>query len=364
MSSIVIDTSASKGVTNLLKFLLENGKADAVLTMRKISETGSYDLGLITDVKNLDEAVPLIPVMTVNTGQILSSLSPAGKQIAVVLKPCELRGFTERVKREQGSFENLLTISYTCGGVFPLDMITAGQVEELIPRYEKAISKGEIPSNTRDTCRACEHFIPMNADITISVTGECEPGKGCVMYLNTEKAEKFTEGFASERNKNTFDPSKLDKLLDARSGEKKKLFASLEEIGTGLDGMVDLFGKCVGCHGCSRVCPICYCLLCDFESSNFDYNLPYFKEYVSRKGALRLPPDTIFFHLGRLTHMSFSCVGCGMCSDVCPVGIPVATVFSKTGEKTAALFDYVPGRDIEESIPVMVFKEEEFSDIG
>ena len=53
-----------------------------------------------------------------------------------------------------------------------------------------------------------------------------------------------------------------------------------------------------------------------------------------------------------------------MCSDVCPVGIPVAAVFRKTGEKTAALFDYVPGRDVEESIPVMVYKEEELSDLG
>ena len=62
--------------------------------------------------------------------------------------------------------------------------------------------------------------------------------------------------------------------------------------------------------------------------------------------------------------MSFSCVGCGQCSDVCPVDIPVASVFKKTGEETAALFDYVPGRDSEESIPVMVFKEEEFEELG
>jgi formate dehydrogenase subunit beta len=364
MSSIVIDTSASRKVKELLRFLLDSGKIDAAVTMRKIPENNSYDLTLITDAPDLDEAVPVIPVMTVNAGQVLSSISTSGKKIAAVLKPCELRAFVELVKREQGSFENLLTISYTCGGVFPLELVKEGQIEELLPKYDKTISKGEVPINTRDTCRACEHFIPMNADITVSVSGECESGKGCVMYLNTEKAEEFTEGFGGERSEQKFDPSLFQKTLDARLAEKGKLFASITKDGPGLDGLLDLFGKCVGCHGCNSVCPICYCLLCDFESANFDYNLPYFEEYLSRRGALRLPPDTIFFHMGRLTHMSFSCVGCGMCSDVCPVGIPVAAVFKKTGEKTAALFDYVPGRDVEESIPVMVYKEEELSDIG
>ena len=92
--------------------------------------------------------------------------------------------------------------------------------------------------------------------------------------------------------------------------------------------------------------------------------MPYFEKELEQKNALRLPPDTIFFHLGRLTHMSFSCVGCGLCSDVCPVDIPVSQVFKRTGEQTAGLFEYVAGRDVEESIPVLVYKEEEFLEIG
>jgi hypothetical protein len=39
-------------------------------------------------------------------------------------------------------------------------------------------------------------------------------------------------------------------------------------------------------------------------------------------------------------------------------------MFKKVGEHTAALFDYVAGRDVEEKLPVMVYKEEEFSELG
>ena len=128
--------------------------------------------------------------------------------------------------------------------------------------------------------------------------------------------------------------------------------------------MIDIFGKCIGCHGCNAVCPICYCTLCDFDSFNYDYNTPILEKELEEKGALRLPPDTMFFHLGRLSHMSFSCVGCGMCSDVCPASIPVAAVFKKTGEETAGIFDFVAGRRIDEDIPVMIYKEEEFPELG
>jgi formate dehydrogenase subunit beta len=62
--------------------------------------------------------------------------------------------------------------------------------------------------------------------------------------------------------------------------------------------------------------------------------------------------------------MSFSCVGCGQCSDVCPADIPVASVFKSTGEQTAKIFDFIPGRDVDEEIPVMIFKEEEFPELG
>jgi formate dehydrogenase subunit beta len=364
MSSIKLDMSAPKGVTAFLEHLLGTGKVSAVLTPRRDPDTGAYDIGLVTNPAGLANSAPLDPVMVANTGQVLSSLTPATKPLAVVLKPCELRAFVERVKREQGSLDNVLTISYTCGGVFPVEKVMDESFADTVPAYLKRIASGGVVEGIRETCRACEHFVPLTADVMVSVAGDAASTSACHIYLNTERAGELAQGLPGRQADDEFDNKTTEKMRAERTREKEKLFASLGPQGEGLDGLIEVFGKCVGCHGCGRVCPICYCLLCDFESRSFDYDTPYFEKELAGKGALRLPPDTIFFHLGRMTHMSFSCVGCGLCSDVCPVGIPVSAMFKKVGEHTASLFDYVPGRDVEEAIPVMVFKEEEFNELG
>ena len=361
MSRITLGSKPPEGIKDLLKYLLVEGKVSAVLSPRRLDNESSYDLGFITKESELEDADPLAPVMLANTAQVLSMVTPSSTVIAVVLKPCELRGFVERVKREQGSLENILTISYTCGGVFPLQKAVEGFTATMMENYYSDLSSGDLHQETRATCKACEFFIPMNADITVSLAGEKDIEDNCFIYLNSELASRLVSGFGTETDASDYEPAITDKLKAKRITEKEKLFKSVMPDGGGIDALIDIFGKCVGCHGCSRVCPICYCVSCDFESMNFDSDIAYYEGELARKGALRLPPDTILFHIGRMIHMSFSCVGCGLCSDVCPADIPVASVFKRTGEKTSSLFDYLPGRDLKEAIPVMVFKEEEFS---
>ena len=359
---LTIDKKPEIALKEFLKFLLEKKKVSGIFSLRKINDKGSVDYGLVTDLENLDEITPLIPLMPANAGQILSRFTPLEKPIAVVIKPCEFRAFIELVKREQGTLDNFLLITYSCAGVFPIKMNALGEMEKHLPDYWKTVEKGEIHPEIRPTCKACEHFVPLNSDILISLVGEDQ--KNCKMFLNTEKSVKFAEGFDAKISDEKFNISKLDLLLEKRKSEKENLFSQIDNSQTKLDGLIDIFGKCIGCHGCNSVCPICYCTLCDFDSFNFDYNTPILERELEQKGAIRLPPDTLFFHLGRLSHMSFSCVACGQCSDVCPADIPVTAVFKKTGEQVAGLFDFIPGRNVEEEIPVMIYKEEEFEELG
>lgn len=361
-----INKSVEKGIIDLLKFLLESKKINGVFTLRKLGQN-NVDYALITDVSGLNDAVPFYPLMPANAGKILSYFTqkkPVNKQIAAVLRSCELRAFVELVKREQGSLDNFLFISSSCGGVLPIKSVEQKDFDKYISNYWNTVKNANISADIRPTCKACEYFTPYNADITVSLVGEKKLDKECRIFLNTDKASQIVKGFNGEISEEDFGSSEISSLLEKRKAEKKKLFDEIHIENLGLEGMVEVFGKCIGCHVCSRVCPICYCILCDFESATYDYSQSDYEKELHKKGGLRLPPDTVFFQIGRLTHMSFSCVGCGMCTDVCPVDISVAAIFQKTGEETSQLFDYLPGKDVEEIIPVMIFKEEEFSELG
>ncbi len=362
-----INKSAEQGLIDVLKFLLKNKKVDGIFTLRRINQNGSVDYALITDVEMLSDAVPFYPLMPTNAGKIVSHFTlkePLKKPIIAVVKPCELRAFIELVKREQGSLENFLFISHSCGGVLPIKTVVQGDIDKYFDSYWNSVKHADISTDIRPTCKACEYFTPFNADITVSLIGEKDLDKECKMFLNTDKARKFIDGFAGEIAEQEFGSAEMESLLDKRKKEKEKLFDEIHLEGLGLDGMIETFGKCITCYGCNRVCPICYCTLCDFESGTYDYAPSLFEKDLIQKGGLRLPPDTIFYQLGRLTHMSFSCVGCGLCTDVCPANIPVSTIFMKIGEETRKIFDYLPGRDVEEKIPVMIFKEDELTELG
>jgi formate dehydrogenase subunit beta len=78
---------------------------------------------------------------------------------------------------------------------------------------------------------------------------------------------------------------------------------------------------------------------------------------------IKIPTDTVFYHLTRLAHMSTACVGCGQCSNACPNDIPVMEVFRTVSHRTQDAFGYEAGRSLDEKPPLSEFREEEFEDI-
>ena len=361
-----IDKNAEEGLKDLLKFLLENGKVKGVLTLRKMGEFGAISYSLITDPDDIDSTLPLFPLMPVNLGKQLSLLTlmgPANDPIAVVLRPCELRAFVELVKRNQGSLENFLFISSTCGGVYPLEMAVAGDIEEQLDKYWKAVEQGEAIPDIRPACKACAYFVPYTADITLSLLGNKEIDKQSVLFLNTEKAEGFVEGISGQFSEEEPDSATMEQIRKEREAEKQKLSDEVETKNLGIDDLTKTFSRCIDCHNCSKVCPICYCHLCFFDSKDSEHGPFYYETELEKKGCVSMLSDTIFYHLVRLFHISTSCVGCGQCADVCPADIPLWAISLKMGEAVQRAFDYLPGKDIEEGLPLTTFIPEEFAEI-
>ncbi len=346
---------------SFLVSLLDLGAVEVLFCPKFLSE-GKVAHALIPKEGSRKGLAPLFPFMPANGGKAVSQFTlegPVDRPVAVVLRPCEIRVLVELVKLEQANLDNLYIIGLECGGVYPLEKMTREKGAAHLEAYNQALKEGQVPQGIREVCGACDLFQPMGADVVVSVIGRDRPqlafltGKGLELAskvgLETRRGEVFT--------------SQSQALLKTKAANRAQLLSSVKERVKGYQGLLEVFGKCIGCHNCSKVCPICYCKDCFFESATFDYEPISYTQRLEKKGALRVPMDTILFHLGRMTHMATSCVACGMCEDACPMGIPVAQIFKAVGADVQELFEYLPGRGLQEELPLTTYRPVEFTEL-
>jgi formate dehydrogenase subunit beta len=349
-----------------LKQLLEQDVVDAVLVPME-APSGSVTPALVADPAFLDRADPLAPVLGVNAARVAGPVSvrePRGR-IAVVLRPCELRALVELVKLQQANLDDMLTVAVDCLGTYKVTDYEAMRAGDGVDREALLASaqSGELSPQEgyafREACQMCEHPYVENADVVLQLLG-ADVTAGIPVTLPDEVGEKL--GFSpAEPEGDRSDV--LKRLVDERIGVRDERFAEIREQ-LEAEGTEGVFASCVRCHNCMTTCPICYCKTCLFKSTVFDHDPAQYLKWSQRKGAYRMPGDTMLFHLTRLNHMALSCIGCGLCSDACPADLPVARMFRAIGQDVQGTFDYEPGRDVEEPLPLITFQEDEWTEVG
>ncbi|MFW6137463.1 MAG: hypothetical protein ACOC5U_05215, partial [Candidatus Aminicenantaceae bacterium] len=260
-----------EAVIDFLKQVLEKNCCDFVLVPVKGPDEKSYSWVLLKDQTLLDQADPLPPVMTVQGGAALSSLTKhggMGLKTAAVMRPCEIRAAVELFKLKQVELEDVILISIDCPGALPL----AGYMddpEEKSNQFKTVLEKWEPSEALRSVCRICHRFslpfllpsFPQESPAKEN-DGEAAPdlhvgiGKeNDSIYLIpvTSKGESVMDqlGFSREDSLKDWE-SKIDKI-GRRKQEEKELFsrewaAKLQ----GPDGFADSFDECINCHNCMR----------------------------------------------------------------------------------------------------------------
>lgn len=363
----VKDNNLIDTIRGFLRSLLEKGLLDAMLVPVEVPSRKNVVQTVVTGIDGLDNANPLAPVMPVNSAKIVSSLTkvaPSKKKIGLVLRSCELRALTELVKLKQADLTNLLLIGIDCFGTYSVSDYGTFCQENDSPteKYLKKVRDGN-DSLLRQSCRICCHPVPLTADITIGLIG-MDLDREIMVQGSTEAGEEMLKALDLGGDA---DPSKRDEAVSKLGSEREKqrdefLKSVQEEVG-GLENMLSVLAPCVACHNCRVACPICYCRECLLDSPTFvEWEAEKYLDWAQKKGALRMPADSLLFHLVRLNHMGASCVACGLCEDACPNGISVFKLFCLAGSKVQQAFDYLPGRSLEEELPLTAFKEEEFRD--
>ncbi len=361
-----------------LKRILADEAVSAVMVARRTPGGGAVMPALVTDPERLDEADPLAPAFALNTARLLGRLTRGDStgMIAAVMRPCEIRAFVELVKLNQGSMDNALLIGIDCPGAFGnADYRTfcgsrAGTdvsrdfLGAFLPGGAPQAGVQGEPSLSR-ACLACEHPSAQAADCMIGLFGT-DPDKAMSLVSQTAKGQALVNRLGL--------PGAEDEMANNRAGvlaalvEQRRAYrdAMFEQTRTATDSLEKLgrfLSGCVNCYNCRVACPVCYCRECVFVTDVFDHEPWQYLSWAKQKGALKLPSDTLFYHLTRLAHMSAACVGCGQCSNACPNDVPVMELFRMTAAGVQAAFDYEAGRNAEEPPPLSVFHEREFSEV-
>lgn len=363
MYELPVKEDAPGAVNDMLKGWLEKGKVSAVIAMQETPSGRSAFPAMVSDASALNANV-FAPLLPVSTGTVVSRLTKTRgfkEPVAVVLRSCELRALVELVKLHQADLENVILIGVDCPGTFPMNTYSSYPGEG--KPTDAILNNGEAEKYMRSACLNCKDPVAEIVDVNIGIFG-ADLGKGLLLEVKTEKAEKLVDEMDLKEVKDT---KKREKAVsDAREKKARARAEFIEKKGDikGVDKLLEFFDTCVNCHNCMKACPVCYCKECLFESSVFDLEANKYMAKAKGKGAFKTPTDSLLFHITRFNHMMLSCVQCGLCEQACPSNIPLMDIITEIADNSQKEFDYMPGRDLEDELPMVVYREDEFQDVG
>jgi len=366
----VVDGKTDEAIIGFLKSLLKEGVVEAILAPKSLPSQDGVVQALIRDPEMLTGMCALSPTMPVQSARVISNLSVKnlGKKVGAVLKACEIRAAVELAKFLQIKLDNVCFIGIDCPGTFEVadyaKMVQEGKgggalTKELL----KGMEKGELSPPAgyafRTACQMCEYPVPQ-ADLHLKLFGyKADQEVGIEVGDRLEKEIEGKGILSFSESEPALRSEVVNKVIAERIKKRDALFQEFRGIVKDLRAFLDRFSTCVRCHNCMVACPICYCKECVFKTAVFEHDGDQFLRWADRKGEIRMPTDTLIFHLIRMSHMVTSCIGCGLCDSACPSRLPVATLFRSVGDKIQKMFNYFPGKDIKEVPPVATFKEDE-----
>jgi len=357
----------NKELSVFFKGMFENGAVDALLVPMAQTKKG-VRLTVVTSAGHTGQVDPFAPIAAVSGAKIASSLTsrPSGRKVAMVLRPCEIRAMIELVKLKQVNLDDVLLIGMDCFGRY--ENTDFAKFQEQGGTSESFLENAQAgKTSTPDfdiigACKICEFPTAENVDMRLCAIGA---GNGSVFIeAVTGKGEEALEksGLKSGETPASRDEA-VKKLVAGRTDARNQKFAEYRADVTSFEALGDKLAACVNCYNCRVACPVCYCKECVFVTDTFRHSGEQFMMWADKVGMLKMPNDTLFYHLTRMTHMSLFCVGCGQCTSACPNGIDLMPLFRTCADKTQARFNYQAGRSVDEEQPMAGFQSDELVEV-
>ncbi|MBW2249691.1 MAG: 4Fe-4S dicluster domain-containing protein [Deltaproteobacteria bacterium] len=368
----VKDHDLLSSLKDFFRSILQLEDISAILVPQHLPMKNVVMPTLVTDPERLDGVDPLAPIFPANTAKVVSRLTrkPAGGKVAVVLRSCEIRAFIELVKLKQGYMDEVVIIGIDCLGAYKNTdyfKFVGEDVTESTKKFYQSVLSGKGAAmddvDLATACKACEYPVPDSADIIIGLFGLDTNNQLLAQAKNSKGEELLSRLDLPDLEEPQARQDAIKSLITRRTDYRDKMFAETTEATNTLEKLTRYLANCINCYNCRVACPVCYCKECVFVTDVFNHEPSQYLKWALRKGAIKMPTDTVFYHITRLAHMSTACIGCGQCSNACPNDIPVMELFRTVAQRTQEAFEYEPGRSIEDDPPLSVFMEDELTDV-
>ena len=356
-----------KALNAFLAGLLRKGIVAAVMAPMRVSAGDAVFPALVADPDKL-QADPFAPVLPVSEAQMVSRMTvdgPVSKPVAVVMRNCQIRALTELIKLKQAYADNLYIIGVDCAGTFALSDYKELTAQKDSGSLYKELIQGEkaLTRKLRSACTTCVDPIPDSCDLVIGAYG-VDLDKGLLLYPRTDRGKELLKGIDTGSGQDGTSREKAVNEVRKAHAAADEAFRQEHASVRGIDEVLALYSTCINCQNCRRVCPICYCQECFFVSDNLKQTGDGMIKKSRARGAFKMPVDTLLFHTGRMNHMILSCVECGLCEQACPSNIQLMKVLKRVAHDAQKKFEYKAGRNPEEEIPLMYYREDEFTEVG
>jgi formate dehydrogenase subunit beta len=359
--------SVADAARALCRGILEKGLVEAVMAPMRLPDGIMVQHVLTRDPESLGAMDILAPVMAVNGATLVARLTrqEISGQVAALLRPCEIRAFMELVKLNQGDRSRVLIIGMDCLGTMEPPEYRQWALGVESPGwqfFQAMMGQGSPPQGAPDirtSCKACEFPTPVGADLELMLLGS-NSSEGLTVSPSTQRGAEVMANLGAQKVEvRESRKEAIASLIERRKAFRDELLGRVERELLPLENLLKELSRCINCYNCRDVCPVCYCKSCVMDSSTMEHPSEQYLRWAKRRSMVKMPVDTLFYHMTRMAHMSTSCVGCGQCSSGCPMGIKVAEIFMAVSRRTQRLLDYVPGRSLDEPIPLATFREEE-----
>lgn len=315
----------------LRKFLKE--EFSLVLAFKK--EDGSFRTKIFRS--EIDDICLFNPVYEFNTSIYLRRIFLPNLKILAILRPCEARAYVELKKLAQMQ-EMVVCGSVDCFGT------TSGKNRSLkFPDDPYEIKSYFYDSKyLRYACEVCNHKEGRFGDFGIRIDSSYN-----LWFVPYTKAASYFYDLIENQE------SEIPEELERKKEVEMPVFqSSLEEFTKDFEG-------CIMCLNCRDMCPVCYCVDCLFNKDEFLPKGDSLINTILRSKTSEIPKNREIYHFIRMYHVSQTCVGCGSCEEACPKQIPLTRYFKGISERLSRLFDYMPGRSIDEKLPYTTYREDE-----